>query len=214
MIRNGFTDPIGDLWTGNAALMNGPSTFVAVTSLPNNSFVVFDSNRGRLFAYDSQGHLLYAWGGPGFREGFFQNPVALDSMGYALYALDSATGALTRFDLTEYGLLINMGLAYYQRGMYEESAVFWEEVLRINGNFGMAYIGIARSLLRRGYYREAMRYFRHQNDAINYGRAFGFYRRLWVEENFWIFALAVGVLIFVPPIVRKGIAIRKELKEA
>ncbi|MCL2202992.1 MAG: hypothetical protein FWB88_03520 [Defluviitaleaceae bacterium] len=214
MIRNGWWYPVGDLWFGDAAHIRGPSTFVAVTSLPNNSFVVFDSTRGRLFSYCSQGHLLYAWGGPGFREGFFQTPVALDSMGYTLFALDAATMAITRFDLTEYGELINLGLHYYHRGMYDESAAAWQEVLRLNGNFGMAYIGIARAYLRLGYYRQAMRYFRIQRDALNYGRAFSFYRREWVERNFWIFALAVGVLIVVPPVVKKAIAIRKELKEA
>jgi hypothetical protein len=214
MIRNGFTDPIGDLWTGNAAQRNGPSSFIAVNSLPNSTFVVFDGTRGRLFAYCSQGHLLYAWGGPGFREGSFEFPVALESMGYTLFALDSATTAITRFDLTEYGTFINMGLAYYQRGLYEESAEAWQEVLRLNGNFGMAYIGIARAYLRQGHYRQAMRYFRLQNDYENYGRAFSFYRRDWVETNFWIFAVAVGALVVLPPVVKKVISIRKELKEA
>jgi hypothetical protein len=214
MIRNGMTDPIGDLWWGNAAMMNGPSAFVDVTSLPNNSFVVFDSTRGRFFSYCSQGHLLYAWGGPGFREGFFSNPTALDSMDYTLFALDAGTNAVTRFDLTEYGTLINLGLHYYHRGMYEESAVAWQEVLRMNGNFGLAYIGIARAYLRQGYYREAMHFFRIQRDALNYGRAFSFYRRDWVERNFWIFAVAVGALVFVPPVIKKVISIRRELKEA
>ena len=213
MIRNGFTDPVGDTWWGNAAQRIGPSVFIDATGLPNNTFVAFDRVRGRLFAYCSQGHLLYAWGGPGFREGYFELPVALDSMGFTLFALDARTAAITRFDLTEYGYLINQAFALYQRGMYMESAATWQEVLRLNGNFGPAYIGIARALLRQGYYREAMRYFRLQNDTLNYGRAFGFYRRQWVDEHFWIFALAIGILIVVPPIIRKIKQIRRELRE-
>jgi hypothetical protein len=213
MIRNGLTDPLGDLWWGNAAMMSGPSAFIDVTSLPNNSFVVFDATRGRLFSYCSQGHLLYAWGGPGFREGFFSLPTALDSMDFTLYALDAGTGAVTRFDLTEYGTLINLGLHYYHRGLYDESAEAWQEVLRMNGNFGMAYIGIARAYLRQGYYRDAMYYFRLQRDAFNYGRAFSFYRRDWVERNFWMFAVGVGALIIIPPVIKKGISLRREMKE-
>ena len=87
-------------------------------------------------------------------------------------------------------------------------------MLRLNGNFGLAYIGIARALLRQGYYREAMRYFRLQRDAQNYGRAFSFYRRQWVEANFWMFALGLGILVLVPPVVRYVRSIRRELQEA
>jgi len=214
MIRNGFTYPIGDLWWTDTGQFAGPSIFIDVTALPNNTFVAFDRTRGRLFAYCSQGHLLYIWGGPGFREGFFDLPVALDNMGYTIFALDAGAAAITRFDLTEYGYFINQGLALYHRGLYEESAAAWQEVLRLNGNFGLAYVGIARSLLRQGYYREAMRYFRLQNDALNYGRAFGFYRRQWVEENFWLFGTGFALIILVPPVVKRVRSVRRELKEA
>lgn len=220
MIRNGFEYPIGDLWWGMGGGRSGPSELIDVTALPNGIFVVFDRNRGRLFAYDTQGQLLYAWGGPTTisREGFFTSPTALDSMNYTLFALDGGIGdsfaAITRFDLTEYGALINYALDMYHRGLYEESYAIWNEVLRMNGNFGLAYIGLARALLRQGYYREAMRYFRLQNDARNFGRAFGFYRRIWMEEYFWMFAVGVGVLMVIPPVVKKVIKVRREIKES
>jgi len=214
MIRNGRTYPIGDLVEGTAAGISGPSQFIDVAPLPNDTFVAFDRTRGRLFAYDFQGNLLYVFGGSGNREGYFMHPVALDSMGFALYALDSRAGAITRFDLTEYGTLINQALALYRTGQYEASADTWQEVLRLNGNFGMAYIGIARALLRQGYYREAMRYFRLEFDWIGYGRAFGFYRRQWAEENFWIFAIIVLGLLIVPPVVKRVMRVRKEIMEA
>ena len=214
MIRNGLEDPIGDLWYGTAAGIAGPSQFVAVTPMPNDTFITFDGNRGRLFAYDSQGELLYVWGGVGNREGHFMLPTALVNMDFTLFALDATAAAITRFDLTEYGQFINSALEMYQRGLYEESVVYWQEVLRMNGNFGLAYIGIARSYLRQGYYREAMEMFRIQNDASNFGRAFSFYRMVWMEENFWMFALVIGVLMIVPPVVRRGLRLRREILES
>ncbi|MCL1845935.1 MAG: hypothetical protein FWF77_08540 [Defluviitaleaceae bacterium] len=218
MIRNGWYYPIGDLWWGAGADRSGPSEFVAVTTIPNDIFIVFDRNRGRLFAYDSQGHLLYVFGGPGNREGFFTFPTALTNMGFTLFALDGGHGpnasALTRFDLTEYGELIKYAFDMYQRGLYEESYLYWNEVLRINGNFGLAYIGIARAHLRMGNYREAMRFFRLQSDTLGYGRAFNFYRRIWMEENFWIIASGLGVLIIIPPVVKTIKKLRKEINES
>jgi len=213
LIRNGHTDPIGDIWIGVGGQMEGPSRFVDATTLPNGNFVTFDQNRGRLFVYDFQGHLLYVFGGPGNREGNFLMPVALESIDYTLFALDSQVGALTRFDLTEYGQLINNALAEYRGGNYDASAAYWREVLRVNGNFEPAHIGVARSLLRQGYYRDAMHYFRLQNDAAGFGRAFGFYRRIWIEERFWLFITVVGGLIIVPPVVRLGLNIKKEFEE-
>jgi sugar lactone lactonase YvrE len=214
MIRNGFADPVGDLWWGTGAGIGGRSELIDTAVLPNNTYVVFDRNRGRMFSYDSQGEMLYAWGGRGSREGFFQLPTALVNQGYTLFALDAVTAAVTRFDLTEYGSLINEALAMYQRGQYEESYDIWNEVLRINGNFGLAYIGLARALLRQGRFREAMDYFRHQNDGPNYGRAFGFYRREWMEANFWMFVVAVGIIFIVPPVVKKVIKIRREILDS
>jgi len=214
LIRNSVFDMVGDLWTASAAGITGPSRFIDVTTLPNETFVVFDRIRGRLFTYDSQGELVFVFGGRGNREGMFMLPVAVDSMGFALYALDAQTAAITRFDLTEYGALINEAMILYQFGQYEASAELWQEVLRVNGNFGMAYVGIARALLRQGYYREAMQYFYLNNDFEGFGRAFGFYRRQWMEENFWIFVLVIGSLIIVPPVFKLVRRIRREVMEA
>ena len=214
LIRNGLFDIEGDVWWGNIPGITGPSHFIDVAPLENDTFIAFDSTRGRLFAYDFQGNLLFVFGGIGNREGYFMEPASLVSMGYTLFALDAQSGAITRFDLTDYGTAINRALQYYNRGLYDESAYYWQEVLRMNGNFGLAYIGIARALLRQGYYREAMRYFRLENDATGYGRAFGFYRRIWMEENFWMFAVAIGILMIVPPVVKKALKVRREILES
>ena len=214
LIRNGLWDIEGDLWWSVAGHISGPSNFIDVAPMPNETFIAFDRTRGRLFAYDFQGNLLFVFGGYGNREGNFRRPVAVSSMGYTLFALDSTTAAITRFDLTEYGTFLNRALELYRRGAYEDSVYYWQEVLRMNGNFGLAYIGIARALLRQGYYREAMNYFRQEGDREGYGRAFGFYRRQWMEDNFWIFVLVIGVLIVVPPVVRGVLKIRKEIREA
>ena len=204
LIRNGRHDLIGDLWWADAGNIQGASAFIDSTMLPNGTVAVFDRTRGRIFNYDFQGNLLYVFGGVGNREGMFLLPQALDNLGYTLFALDRQAGAVTRFDLTNYGALINTALTYYRRGLYDESAATWQEVIRLNGNFGPAYIGIARSYLRLGYYQQAMHYFRLQDDYRNFGRAFGFYRQEWVERHFVLFASAIALIILVPPVVKKS----------
>jgi tetratricopeptide (TPR) repeat protein len=213
LVRNGQFEPEGDLLRGNSSSVEA-SKFIDVTALENDSYVCFDRTRGRLFVYDSQGNLMYAFGGMGNREGCFLIPVALEKMGRSLFALDSRTGAVTRFDLTEYGTMINDALSEYKKGHYEESAGKWEEVLKVNGNYDMAYIGIARSALRQGDYETAMKYFRVKQDWSNWSKAFQQYRKQWMEENLWWILLMLGVLIAAPPVVRGMRKLIKEVREA
>jgi len=214
LIRNGHTDPIGDLAVGDAGGRSGPSRFIDVATFPNDSFACFDRTRGRIFVYDFQGNLLYAFGGVGHRQGHFEVPVALSSMGYSLFALDSRTGAITRFDLTLYGRLVNEALYEYRSGRYESSARVWQEVLRMNGNFELAYVGIARAALRQGYYRTAMRYFRLMHNREGFSRAFQRYRMQWVESNLWLILLGLAVVVVVPKAARFAMRTVREIKEA
>jgi len=214
LIRNGYEKPVGDLVYGNAGNISGRSRFIDVTAFENDSYACFDRTRGRIFMYDFQGNLLYAFGGVGNREGFFMQPVALDRMGYSLYALDSRSCALTRFDLTGYGAMINEALDEYKAGRYESSAKKWEEVLKMNGNYDLAYIGIGRAALRQSEFQKAMRYYKLKHYREGYGKAFQLYRKQWMEENLWKMLLLLGILIFVPLGVKYIIKLAREIREA
>lgn len=212
LVRNGIEPPMGDLITDSEP--EEVSKFIDVAALENDSYVCFDRTRGRLFVYDSQGNLLYAFGGVGNREGSFLIPAAIEAMGRSLFALDSRTGAITRFDLTEYGAAINDALTEYKKGHYDESAKKWEEVLKLNGNYDMAYIGIGRSALRTGDYATAMKYFRAKADFSNWSKAFQQYRKLWMEENLWWILLVLSALMIGPPVVKGMRKFIKEVREA
>jgi tetratricopeptide (TPR) repeat protein len=214
LIRNGYEKPIGDLAYGDAAGILGRSRFIDVTAFDNDSYACFDRTRGRIFVYDFQGNLLYAFGGVGNREGYFLQPAAIANMGYVIYALDSRSAVLTRFDLTNYGLMINEALNEYKAGRYEASAEIWEDVLKMNGNYDLAYIGIGRAALRQGEYQKAMRYYKLKHYREGYGKAFQLYRKQWVETNLWKILLLLGILIIVPPGVKYFINLVREIREA
>jgi hypothetical protein len=56
-----------------------PSTsFVDIAARPDGLYSVLDRQRGRIFTYESDGHLLYVFGGLGTTESTFRVPVALD----------------------------------------------------------------------------------------------------------------------------------------
>ncbi|MDR2964237.1 MAG: hypothetical protein LBU88_00480 [Treponema sp.] len=214
LIRNGYEDPVGDLTYGNAGGISGRSRFIDIVAFDNDSYAAFDRTRGRVFMYDFQGNLLYTFGGIGNREGYFTLPVALDRMGSSLYALDSRTAALTCFSLTLYGELINEALDEYKAGRYESSAEVWEKVLKMNGNYDLAYIGIGRASLRQGDYQKSMKYYKLKHHREGYGKAFQLYRKQWTEDNLWKMLLVLGIIILVPLAVRKSINTIKEIRES
>lgn len=214
LIRNGNWYVIGDIHWGDGGGYSGSSKLVDITSFENDSYVVLDKNRGRLFAYDDQGRLLFAFGGSGNMDGYFKMPVALEHMGYDLLVLDQQDNSLTIFTPTEYGSLIYSAIDQFQNGEYEASGETWQKVIDLNGNYDLAYIGIGRALLRQERYKEAMDYFELKLDDDNYSKAFKQYRKQWVEEHIVPIMVVLIVIVVVPLVVGKIKKLKHEIDTA
>ena len=203
LIKNGKYPPIGDVQWVEGSLDYGPSKLKDVTVLDDDIYVAVDKTRGRLFGYDAQGILLWAFGTKGNHVGAFLSAVSVEHMGRDLLVLDENECSITLFTPTEYGNLIYLANDQYLRGQYDTSADTWREVLKLNANYDPAFIGIGRSLLREEQYAEAMRYFKMAHDRENYGRAYRYYRKESVESRVgWIVAV-IAALLIVPLIVRQ-----------
>ncbi len=213
LVRNGNDPPCGDLKYDNAGGYNGPSKFYDVVTFDNNSYCCIDQTRGRIFAYDFQGNLLYAFGGIGNRLGYFRKPVAIDRMGDSLFVLDAQYSNITVFELTEFGELINKALREYQNADYDKSAEYWNDVLRLNGNYDLAYIGVGRALLRQDKFDEAMEYFKTKRDRRNYSKAFEQYRKDQIEDHIGDFVKALLVILVGVWLIKKVRKIQKEVRE-
>jgi hypothetical protein len=186
LVRNGMfglSTPAGDWHWSSFGGVTGPSRFADVVTFENDGYICLDRNRGRLFAYDFQGNLLYVFGDRGNLRGRFVDPIALDRMGTSLFVLDARTATITRFNHTEYGAFIDSAMNYYYAGRYDESAAMWDEVLKLNGNYDLAFIGKGRAALRNEQYYEAMKFYEAKYDQESYGKAFQLYRKEWIEAN-------------------------------
>lgn len=214
LIQNGNYPVIGDLYFDAGGGYKGSSLFSDITAMENGIYVALDKVRGRLFSYDSQGRLLYAFGGMGNMDGYFRRPVALDHMGWDLLVLDSLDCSLTLFVPTRFGNLIYDAMEQFQAGKYDESGKTWEEVLSYNGNYDLAYIGIGRSLLRQERYKEAMEYFELKWDQVNYSQAFKQYRKEWVEEHILLLIIIFFLVLCVPLAIGKIRRIKYEIDTA
>ena len=214
LIRNGNWEIIGDIHWGDGGGYSGSSLITDITSFENDAYVGLDKTRGRLFGYDDQGRLLFAFGGNGHEEGYFRLPSAIDHMGYDLLVLDQLDCSLTIFTPTEYGNMIYQAMDLFQDGEYEASGETWQKVIDLNGNYDLAYIGIGRALLRQEEYHEAMDYFKLKWDDDNYSKAFKQYRKEWVEENIVAIVVVLVLVIVLPLAIGKVKKIKREIDTA
>jgi DNA-binding beta-propeller fold protein YncE len=201
LIKNDRYPPIGDLYWKSESIQYGPSKLTDITALDNEIYVAVDKIRGRLFGYDSQGVMLWAFGTKGNADGAFNRPTALDHIGYDLLVLDGLKNSVTVFTPTEYGQLIYDATDTYLDGDYDRSAELWQEVMKLNANYPLAFRGLGRSMLRQEKYLEAMDYFERAHDRDDYGRAFKQYRKIWIEKNVLWVVLILAVLLLIPLIL-------------
>ena len=136
-----------------------------------------------------------------------------------LLVLDTSSKSILLFKTTEFGEAVNTATSLYQRGIVEDvyktdedgnlvkgedgepilvqagAETYWRQVVKMNTNYELAYLGIGKALLRRGEYQEAMEYFKLAHNANYYSKAYREYRDIILSENFnWIMT---GIILLV-----------------
>ncbi len=209
--REGFFPPVGDVdildyHVNLFGTYQGPSTIVDVSCGADGLFSLLDNNRKRIFTYDSEGNMLFAFGGPNSAVSGFVTPLSMAQDYEHYYVLDKQTGALTVFKITDYGRRILNAIHYYELGQYDESAQEWNQVLARNTNMELAYSGIGKALYSQGRYEEAMQYFKNGSNKTWYSKAYKEYRKK--QLAFWfpfflITILAIYLTIKIIQVIRK-----------
>lgn len=192
MKRNGFYD-CGGAWV---MLPADVSKIVDVAVGPEKSWSIIDSKRSRVFTYDSEGMLLFAFGDSGSQLGNITTIEAITYQGDNMLLLDYTTGAFTVFQRTSYGNKLIAALKNDNDRKYDQSIIHWKDVLQYNNNFDAAYIGVGKSLYRSGEYNEALEYLKAAYDTKTYSKAYGELRKAWVSKFVLLVPVVVGLLIF------------------
>ena len=178
-----------------------------------------DFTTGRIFQYDEECNLLFITGAVAKQTGGFDHAAAVESYGDKLYVLDSSKDTITVFRETSFGSIVHKASSLYNDGYYEEALGPWQEVLKRDGNYRRAYVGVASALLRKGDYKGAMKYAKLADAGDIYNKAFEGRRREFLKENFTaiIAALVVGasaLTAFGKYRKKRGAAAKAEKKEA
>lgn len=155
-----------------------------------------DLETGRVFQYDEDGNLLFILGSTSDQLGGFSMKVsALETMGTNIYVADSMKNTVTIFSETEFGGIVHEAVGLYNAGYYAEALQPWREVLKRDGNYQMAYVGISSALYNEGDYEGAMKYAKLAQSRNLYDKAFEGYRSEWLNRNFgWVILVVVGLI--------------------
>ncbi|MBN2222070.1 MAG: hypothetical protein JW708_07625, partial [Vallitaleaceae bacterium] len=181
----GNTFVIGDLY-GN----NKKSSFVDIAVTAYGTYAVLDRTRGRVFIYDYDGQLLSAFGSMGKTKDSYQMPTGIAWLGDSLIVTDSTLRCAYILKPTEFGKAALGAAKNYYLGQWDDALRINEEILRLNANYEMAYIGIGKSYLMQDEYKKAMYYFKLGNNRLFYSKAFNGYRGEVLKENFhWVLLL-------------------------
>ncbi len=180
MKRNGFFDPGGEVVQSS---MQKVSAIKDIAIGREGTWSILDWQHSRIFTYDSNGNLLFAFGDSGDQLGNGENVVAItyqrtvDDKGqesYVLLLLDKATNGnkIIPYTPSDYCEKIIDALAQQNRHEYSNAQDYWQEVLTFNNNFDLAYIGIGKALYSQGKYENAMEYLAKAYETEYYALAF------------------------------------------
>lgn len=206
MRRNGFWPPSGDVQVGLGNDENGGASSIIDAAVgPEKTWSIADSKRSRIFTYDFDGNLLFAFGQKnGGQLGnidllagivYQRNYDADGNQNYKMLLLDKNNKSFTVFRQTEYGKTLIQALAHQNARQYDTAVDDWFEILKRNSNYDAAYIGIGQSMYRNGQYEESIEYFKAAYDTSNYSSSYEEIRKAWITK--WLLLIPIGAAAII-----------------
>lgn len=174
----------------------------------DGSINCLDATTGRVFQYDEEASLLFIMGTIGEQVGAFSSGgvVAVETMGEnceSVLVLDATKGTVTIFTQTVFGNIVHNATALYNDGYYEEALEPWLEVLKRDGNYRSAYLGIASAYFNMGRYKESMEYAKKADASGRYNKAFERWRSEFLKEHLTLFLIVLVILIIAWQVIKR-----------
>ena len=210
MKRNGFWPPAGEVNYSSKSTdeITGVSRIIDVAIGEEGTWSIIDEKRQRVYTYDSNGNLLFAFGDNdknGKMLGAFSNVEAITYQGDKMLILDKQNNSITVFNRTEYGDTLISAIAAENDQDFELAINKWTEVLKLNSNFDAAYVGIGQAMYRKGAYEESLQYFEAAYDTENWSRSFQEIRREAMQKYLLILVAGIVAIIIALSFANKKI---------
>ncbi|WP_336786191.1 hypothetical protein [Paenibacillus sp. MMO-177] len=187
LMQNGYFPVIGDLHS--RGLTANKSQFVDIAVSDSGVYALLDKNKGRIFLYNFEGDLMNVFNSAGNLKGNVKDPTAIAWFGDNLIVADKEFGCVYIFQPTAFGQSALDAEKQYFNGKWEEAGKDFEETLKLNANYDIAYTGVGRKYLMQDKFDDAMYYFKLGNSRGYYSKAFSEYRNLLIQHHFIWFVI-------------------------
>ena len=208
MRRNGFWPPVGEVdlaafsvaASSTASNAGKVSIIIDVAVGPAKTWSIIDSRRNKIYTYDFNGNLLYAFGDTGSMLGSINKITSITYQDEKMLVLDGGNNTIVIYDRTEYGDLLIEAISAENSLNYDYAIECWERVLQRNTNFDAAYVGIGNAYYRRAEYETALEYYEAAYETTNWSESFKQVRKGWMET--WFLLLVVLLIALIVAILK------------
>ena len=199
MRRNGFWMPAGEIDFSSRSTdeITGVSTIIDAAVGPEDTWSIIDEKRNRIYTYDFDGNLLFAFGDNGTMLGNLGSIEAVAYQGTNMLILDKTNDNITVFQRTEYGDILLDAIAAEATQDFDLAIILWTDVLKRNSNFDSAYVGIGQAMYRNKDYANSLTYFESAYDTDNWSNSYKELRKEWMSTYFLLLLLLIVGLIVV-----------------
>jgi len=190
------TDAVWDMATKKTYATKLTDIAVSSDGLIN----VLDFETGRVFQYDRLCNLICIFGtknSAADQRGSFSTPNAVEVFNGKVLVLEGSKtrNDITVFKMTTFGENLHKAFELYDEGLYVEAAPYWNEVIKRDGGYTYAHVGLGKADLKNHKYHDAMERFEIANDKDDYDKAFEYYRDEWLQGHFTGIAVVVVILV-------------------
>lgn len=170
--------------------------FCDVAVEPSGNILVAQANNNRIYAYDSDGNMLFSFGGTGKTAGQFSkiSSIAISADG-SLYVLDSALNHLQVLRPTYFTEQVYAGDTAYDNGEYEKSLGIWENISTLCPGYLLAHEKIGNIMLKQKDYSAAAESYKTAKANGGYAEAYDKLRTAWMRDNIYIVVIAIIILL-------------------
>lgn len=199
MRRNGFWMPAGEIDFSSRSTdeITGVSTIIDAAVGPEDTWSIIDEKRNRIYTYDFDGNLLFAFGDNGTMLGNLGSIEAIAYQGETMLILDKTNDNITVFQRTEYGDILLQAIAAEATQDFDLAINLWTDVLKRNSNFDSAYVGIGQAMYRNKDYANSLTYFESAYDTDNWSNSYKELRKEWMSTYFLLLLLLIVAIIVV-----------------
>ncbi len=203
MRRNGFWIPAGEIAysTRSTDDITGVSDIIDAAVGPEDTWSIIDQKRQRIYTYDFDGNLLFAFGDEGKLLGNMFGIEAIAYQGTNMLVLDKSENNITIYQRTEYGDVLLEAIKAESTQDFDLAINLWTDVLKRNSNFDSAYVGIGQAMYRNKDYANSLSYFESAYNTTDWSNSYKEIRKEWMSTYFLVLillivGLIIGVLFF------------------